>query len=84
MPDMTLSAQAELDGLAAASCVTPQRAEAVVVGRCGECSTCRQHDRMMAYLRWLRWLRQAHPEVAAGAFPAVTMGQVLALTEPED
>ena len=82
MTPMTQAAAAELDGLAAASCPNPQRAENVVVGRCGECPTCRAHDRMMLHLRWLRWLREAHrPE--EDCFPAATVGQVLALTEPE-
>jgi len=57
------AATAELNGLAAAACTLPTKTEGVVVGRCGECATCRQHDRMMARLGWLRWLRQrAHPE----------------------
>jgi len=80
---MTTASTAELNGLAAAACTRPRQTEGVVVGRCGECPSCLAHDRMMLHLRWLRWLREAHrPE--DDCYPAATVGQVLALTEPEE
>ena len=66
---MTQAAQAELDGLAAACCPNPLRTEGVVIGRCGECHTCRAHERMMLHLRWMRWLqtsRARNPEQGKG------------------